>query len=63
MNDVLKPFALGRMKFGLNLNFKIDEFKDVMKYFRHSLLLVYPFAFTQPAYADDETLSILGDSI
>ena len=42
------------MRFDFNLDFKIDEFKNIMKNFKHAPLLSFPFMFSQPAFAADE---------
>ena len=47
------------MKFDFNLDYNADQFKDIMKYFRHAPLLFYPFMFTQPAFAGD--MAVHGD--
>ena len=42
------------MRFDFNFDFKIDEFKNIMKNFKHAPLLSFPFMFSQPAFAADE---------
>lgn len=39
------------MRFDFNLNYKVDEFKEIMKLFKYAPLLSYPFMFSQPAFA------------
>ena len=42
------------MRFDFNLDYKIDEFKDIMKCFRHAPMMFYPFMFSSPAFAAEQ---------
>ena len=51
--DVFKPFALGRMNFNpFGLDYKMDEFKQLMGFLKNAPLLFMPYFLTaQPAFA------------